>query len=571
VRKADLRSATLARCAIYTRKSSEDGLEQEFNSLDAQREACEAYITSQRHAGWVAVSDMYDDGGLSGGSMDRPALKRLLADIVDGKVQIIVVYKVDRLTRSLADFAKIVDVLDAHHASFVSVTQQFNTTTSMGRLTLNMLLSFAQFEREIAGERIRDKIAASKAKGMWMGGTVPLGYDVQERKLVVNATEAATVRLIFERYAQLGSVALLRAELDQRGVVSKRRHGAGGRLAGGQKFARGALYLMLQNHLYRGEIKHKVHVYEGQHEAIIDLDLWTIVQDRLEANRHDRSTGAGIGVPSLLCGLIVDAAGDRMTPTHAVKTGKRYRYYVSAALITGKRSEHARVQRIPAGDIEGLVLDRLRAFFAFDTEVSETLLSLELDASAQRAVLQRSAQLVQQWSTLPASELHELVRSIVAQVTVGESEISVELDRSGILTKLIPGAEPAETATAPSVLSIAARLRRSGKGTRLVIGDGAASKVDEGLASLIGRAVTTRHALLSGGYDSIDALAKEVGVRRDYLTVLVRLSYLAPEIVGAILAGQQPVDLMPTRLIARCKDLPQDWRAQRSYLGFGLD
>ena len=276
--KTDLSSATIAQCAIYTRKSSEDGLEQEFNSLDAQREACEAYITSQRHAGWVAVSDMYDDGGLSGGSMDRPALKRLLADIMAGKVQIIVVYKVDRLTRSLADFAKIVDVFDAHDASFVSVTQQFNTTTSMGRLTLNMLLSFAQFEREITGERIRDKIAASKAKGMWMGGTVPLGYDVHERKLVVNAPEAETVRLIFQRYAQLGSVALLRAELNQRGVVSKRRHGAGGRLAGGQKFSRGALYLMLQNHLYRGEIKHKEHVYAGQHEAIIDLDLWTTVQ-----------------------------------------------------------------------------------------------------------------------------------------------------------------------------------------------------------------------------------------------------------------------------------------------------
>jgi DNA invertase Pin-like site-specific DNA recombinase len=255
------------RCAIYTRKSSDEGLEQEFNSLDAQREACEAYITSQRHAGWVAVPDMYDDGGLSGGTMERPALRRLLIDIKAGKVQIVVVYKVDRLTRSLADFAKIVDVLDAHDASFVSVTQQFNTTTSMGRLTLNMLLSFAQFEREIAGERIRDKIAASKAKGMWMGGTVPLGYDVHERKLVVNAAESETVRLIFQRYAELGSVALLRAELDRRNIRSKRREGAGGKLAGGQKFSRGALYLMLQNRLYRGEVAHKDNVYSGQHDA----------------------------------------------------------------------------------------------------------------------------------------------------------------------------------------------------------------------------------------------------------------------------------------------------------------
>ena len=239
------KSGAIVRCAIYTRKSSDEGLEQEFNSLDAQREACEAYITSQRHARWVAVPDMYDDGGLSGGTMERAALQRLLTNIKAGKIQIVVVYKVDRLTRSLADFAKIVDVLDAHDASFVSVTQQFNTTTSMGRLTLNMLLSFAQFEREIAGERIRDKIAASKAKGMWMGGTVPLGYHVHERKLVVTPAEAETVRLIFRRYAELGSVALLRTELDRRDIRSKRREGAGGRLAGGQKFSRGALYLAL--------------------------------------------------------------------------------------------------------------------------------------------------------------------------------------------------------------------------------------------------------------------------------------------------------------------------------------
>jgi site-specific DNA recombinase len=240
--KADLaRTGSTIRCAIYTRKSSDEGLEQEFNSLDAQREACEAYIVSRRHAGWVALADMYDDGGLSGGTMERPALKRLLEDIKAGKVQTVVVYKVDRLTRSLADFAKIVDVLDAHNASFVSVTQQFNTTTSMGRLTLNMLLSFAQFEREISGERIRDKIAASKKKGMWMGGNVPLGYDVKDRKLIINEPEAATVRVIFRRYAELGSVSLLRAELDRLGIVSKRREGAGGRLAGGQHFSRGAI------------------------------------------------------------------------------------------------------------------------------------------------------------------------------------------------------------------------------------------------------------------------------------------------------------------------------------------
>ncbi|MEQ1672812.1 MAG: recombinase family protein, partial [Hyphomicrobium sp.] len=272
---------TRVACAIYTRKSSDEGLDKEFNSLDAQREACEAFITSQKHAGWIAVRDLYDDGGISGGTMERPALKRLLRDIDIGKVQIVVVYKVDRLTRSLADFAKIVDVLDSHGASFVSVTQQFNTTTSMGRLTLNMLLSFAQFEREIAGERIRDKIAASKAKGMWMGGSIPLGYDLRERKLVINASEAETVRLIFECYATLGSVRQLRDELNYRQIATKTRIAASGRRSGGKSFARGALYQMLQNKLFRGEVAHRGNVYPGQHQAIIPDDLWQKVQTKL--------------------------------------------------------------------------------------------------------------------------------------------------------------------------------------------------------------------------------------------------------------------------------------------------
>jgi site-specific DNA recombinase len=358
MRKPDRpKSSQIFRCAIYTRKSSEDGLEQEFNSLDAQREACEAYVTSQRHAGWIALPDMYDDGGLSGGTMERPALQRLLADIRAGKIQIIVVYKVDRLTRSLADFAKIVDVLDAHGASFVSVTQQFNTTTSMGRLTLNMLLSFAQFEREIAGERIRDKIAASKAKGMWMGGNVPLGYDVKDRKLVVNETEASTVRMIFRRYAELGSVALLKAELDRVGIVSKRREGAGGALSGGQRFSRGALYLMLQNRLYCGEVAHKGQIYPGQHAAIIESELWQLVQEKLAENRQKRSLAVGAEAPSLLAGLVIDSDGNRMTPTHATKRGRRYRYYVSASLLASDRPQGHGGMRAPAGDIEGLVLE----------------------------------------------------------------------------------------------------------------------------------------------------------------------------------------------------------------------
>ena len=424
--KADLaRTGSTIRCAIYTRKSSDEGLEQEFNSLDAQREACEAYIVSQRHAGWVALADMYDDGGLSGGTMERPALKRLLEDIKASKVQTIVVYKVDRLTRSLADFAKIVDVLDAHNASFVSVTQQFNTTTSMGRLTLNMLLSFAQFEREIAGERIRDKIAASKKKGMWMGGNVPLGYDVKDRKLIINEPEAATVRLIFRRYTELGSVAPLKAELDRLGIVSKRREGAGGRLAGGQHFSRGALYLMLQNRLYRGDIVHQGEAYPGQHEAFLDPELWQIVQDKLAANRQERALAVGAEAPSLLAGLIVDADGNRMTPAHATKKAKRYRYYVSASLLAGDHSRAQKGMRVPAGDIEGLVLERLRAFFSSRTDIGDALTPLDLEARAFDAALRNACTLSKRCLAMPPVEMKSLVLDIVERVTLAANRIDL--------------------------------------------------------------------------------------------------------------------------------------------------
>jgi DNA invertase Pin-like site-specific DNA recombinase len=565
---------TRVACAIYTRKSSEDGLEKEFNSLDAQREACEAYITSQKHAGWVAVRDLYDDGGLSGGTMERPALKRLLADIKSGKVQIVVVYKVDRLTRSLADFAKIVDVLDAHAASFVSVTQQFNTTTSMGRLTLNMLLSFAQFEREIAGERIRDKIAASKAKGMWMGGTVPLGYDVQDRKLIVNESEASTVRMIFRRYAELGSVALLKAELEEIGVVSKVRLGAGGiRLSGGRPFMRGPLYLMLQNRLYRGEVAHQGNVYPGQHEAIIDETLWQAVQDRLAANRRARSLGIGADEPSLLAGLIFDADNNRLSPSHAVKKGKRYRYYVSATLIRGPRSAHRAGQRIPAGDIEGLVLDRIRALLHSELEASDALTPFCLDAARQQLALAKLAELAAGWSTLSSLELREIVRSTVQRVEAGGDRIVVNVNRAAILSLATctshGGTSPgASEDYAPLTLTISAKLRRAGKGVRLVIGGGSADQIDHGLVSLLGRAMATRRKFLSGQEDSVDSMASRLSLRRDYLSVLLRLSYLSPEIVRAILAGRHPVELTPTRLIELSKNLPHDWREQSRVLGF---
>ena len=324
---------TRIRCAIYTRKSTDDGLEQEFNSLDAQREACEAFITSQRGMGWVALSANYDDGGLSGGTMDRPALRKLLADIETRKVDLVVVYKVDRLTRSLTDFAKIVEVFDGHGVSFVSVTQQFNTTTSMGRLTLNMLLSFAQFEREVTGERIRDKIAASKKKGMWMGGLPPLGYDVEDKKLVVNPAEAETVRTLFRLYLELGTVKKLAEESGRLGLVTKRRKRSGGQETGGQPFTRGHLYQLLTNPIYVGDVAHKGAAYPGQHHGVIERQIFDAVRRQLGGNAAARGAATNAMAPSLLTGLVYDETDDRLCPTHANKKGRRYRYYISKRLM----------------------------------------------------------------------------------------------------------------------------------------------------------------------------------------------------------------------------------------------
>jgi site-specific DNA recombinase len=316
LREPTRRPSRRLRCAIYTRKSSDEGLEQAFNTLDAQREACAAFILSQKHEGWTVLPTLYDDGGYSGGTLDRPALQRLLADIAEAKVDVVAVYKIDRLTRSLFDFAKIVEAFDARGVSFVSITQQFNTTTSMGRLTLNVLLSFAQFEREVAGERIRDKIAASKKKGMWMGGLPALGYDVRDRKLIVNKEEAQTLLYIFRRYVELRSVRALKVELDAAGIRSKHRSFTDGTVYGGHKLSRGALYLMLQNRIYRGEITHKGSAYPGEHKAIVDNALWDKVQAVL-AEKIDRATGADAKYPSLLAGLAFDENGERLTPLRA--------------------------------------------------------------------------------------------------------------------------------------------------------------------------------------------------------------------------------------------------------------
>ncbi len=429
------------RCAIYTRKSSEEGLEQEFNSLDAQREACEAFVRSQKHEGWSVLPQLYDDPSYSGGTMERPALKRLLADIAAHRIDAVVVYKVDRLTRSLADFAKIVEVFDAHSVSFVSITQAFNTTTSMGRLTLNVLLSFAQFEREVTGERIRDKIAASKKKGLWMGGQPSLGYDVKDRKLVVNEAEAAIVRMIFRRYLELGSVRALKAALDEERVVSKLRTAADGSPYGGKSFSRGALYLMLQNRIYRGEIVHKGTAHPGEHAPIIDEDLWSSVQLRLEANGVERREGQAPAKSNLLTGMLFDADGQPMTPTHAVKKGVRYRYYVPRRLVTGTKSEKGNPetsgQRIPAANLEGLVVQRLRSFFADPVAVIESLPRHRCDAPSQKRATEATMEIVRALDDRREDAWDTIFRPMIVRVQARLDRIDVDLSAERLVERLL--------------------------------------------------------------------------------------------------------------------------------------
>jgi site-specific DNA recombinase len=389
------------RCAIYTRKSSEEGLEQEFNSLAAQREACEAFIRSQRNEGWVLARTRYDDGGFSGGNLERPALQGLLADLRAGRIDIVVVYKVDRLTRSLTDFARLVEIFDAQGVSFVSVTQQFNTTSSMGRLTLNVLLSFAQFEREVTGERIRDKIAASKKKGLWMGGNVPLGYDANERTLILNPAEAETVRCIFALYRQLGCVRRVKEEADRLGLRTKRSTTADGTERGGKSFSRGHLYGLLSNPIYTGQIAHKGELYPGQHPALIDNETWTAVRDRLAANTSDHRRNAKVAEPSLLAGVLVDARGERLTPSHAVKKGRRYRYYVSAALITEAGTDRAQGWRLAAREIEEAVIRILTDALTSPAELVERFGIAGVPSDKIPKMLGRAARLAAALSNSP--------------------------------------------------------------------------------------------------------------------------------------------------------------------------
>ena len=559
------------RCAIYTRKSTEEGLEQDFNTLDAQREACEAYILSQRHEGWTALPAFYDDGGFSGGSMERPALKQLLADMEDGKIDVVVVYKVDRLTRSLTDFAKIVDIFDARDASFVSVTQAFNTTTSMGRLTLNVLLSFAQFEREVTGERIRDKIAASKKKGMWMGGLPPLGLDVKDRKLVVNPAEAETVRHIYRSYRTLGSVDLLQRTLALEGVVSKARTNKHGRAVGGKPLARGTLYHMLQNRLYLGQIPHKDQSYPGEHEAIIEQNLWDEVQAGLALNRHRRTTGVNSKAPSLLTGLLHDEAGNRMIPSHAVRRGKRYRYYVSAPISGAGAAPDCtlpdRPRRLPAGDIEQVVQNRIHLLLTSPEDLHSALAPSLTDTDDQGRLFERAGNLARDWHEHSQADIRSNLLTLNPRITICDEKVRIAISPSALMAVLKGSRHPEALETERSFeIVVKVRLRWSGTGAKLYI-EGSGRNPDPALVNLIIKTHHLSRQLLESDETSLAATAEAAGHSGSWFTRMVRLTWLAPDIAKAILEGRQPPELTARQLMLDTR-LPLDWDEQRVRLGF---
>ncbi|UOM36620.1 recombinase family protein [Acuticoccus sp. I52.16.1] len=412
------------RCAVYTRKSSEEGLQQEFNSLHAQREACEAYAASQKSEGWVLLRGQYDDGGFSGGTLERPGLQALIADIEDGLVDVVVVYKIDRLSRSLADFAKLVEVFDRNGVTFVSITQSFNTTTSMGRLTLNILLSFAQFEREVTAERIRDKFAASRAKGMWMGGWAPLGYDVKDRKLVVNLSEAKAVRMIFERFVGIGSATVLAKALRTEGITTKR----------GSPIDKKYLYRMLNNSAYIGETVHKGVSHPGEHEPIVDQELWGKVRTILQESPRKRAARTRAETPALLKGLLFGPDGAAFSPTHTRRGDRLYRYYVSQTVLRHGAGS-CPVGRVPAGDIEAAVIDQLRAVFRQPEIVADTwkvarLEDHEITESDVHAALH---QLDPTWDELFPAEQVRIVALLVERIDIGTEGLNVQLRVDGLV------------------------------------------------------------------------------------------------------------------------------------------
>ncbi len=568
----------IMQCAIYTRKSSEEGLEQSFNSLDAQRESSEAFILSQRQEGWRVVPTRYDDGGYSGGTMERPALKRLLADVEANKVNVIVVYKVDRLTRSLSDFAKIVEALDARGVSFVSVTQQFNTTSSMGRLTLNILLSFAQFEREVTGERIRDKIAASKKKGMWMGGLVPLGYDLEGRKLVPNAKESELVSRMFSAYLKVGCVSKLAVQLDRDKIRSKVWVTRTGARLGGVAFARGALYALLRNRLYIGEIRHRDQWYPGEHKGIVPRGLWDKVEAQLNSNLRTRHKRAGDQASSLLTGLVADAAGNRFTPSFTMKRGRRYRYYVSQLAIKNPAGQSDGPTRFPAHELESRVTERLMVFLKSDGQVFDGLSAKQENPAASKNLLVAAKKLAARLPSLPSDDLRDLLATFLRRVVLRENNIEIMISRSElrrllengskVLAANLSGTQKPVDAYDLISLTIEAKRKRCGGKVHLVVPPNSIDSVRYPKPSLI-KALARAHGwyekVVRGEAVDMKSLAQSAGLNERYVGKVFGCALLAPDIIESILEGRQPHDLNFKNL---CAHVPLSWTEQREHFGF---
>jgi site-specific DNA recombinase len=525
----------LLRCAIYTRKSTEHNLDLEFNSLDAQREACEAYIKSQAHEGWRLVRTGYDDGGLSGASLDRPALQGLLDDVRSGKIDVIVVYKVDRLTRSLADFAKLVELFDQHSVSFVSVTQSFNTTTSMGRLTLNVLLSFAQFEREVIGERVRDKIAASKRKGLWVGGPIPLGYATANKKLVIAPEEAETVRTMFRLYLECGSVGALAEELARRNIVSKVRTFASGRVRGGGSYSVGALAHFLRNRFYIGEVVYRGETHSGEHASIVDRPTFEAVQAKLAENARARRVHVE-GSPAILMGRIFDGRGNRMTPSHSNKDGVRYRYYVSHTLLQRRERDAGGVTRVPAVQLEKLVVEAIRAKAQPDTEPEGGL--------SDRAVIDRY---VMRIIVRPDSIDIELREPTAAPPSSLATDASVTAVAAALSTYTTAISLPWTAQAFPSVKGVLHQpeakptLKPETRDAILRAAAKARSWIDD---------------LVSGRAQSFAEIAEREGKVERHIRLLTPLAFIPPRALAAIIDGTGPHD---TTVTALAQAVPHRW------------
>ncbi len=552
------------RCAIYTRKSTEEGLEQSFNSLDAQREACSAYILSQRHEGWSELSDRYDDGGFSGGSMERPGLQRLLADVRAGRLDVIVVYKVDRLTRALSDFAKIVEIFDAASVSFVSVTQAFNTTSSMGRLTLNVLLSFAQFEREVTAERIRDKVAASKRKGMWMGGAVPFGYEAMDKALIVNAAEAEAVRTIFREYLEVGSVPALRRRLIRLGIVSKVRTDRHGRVTGGQPFSSGALYHLLRNATYVGKVRHKGELHIGQHAAIVDETTWKCVQERLDGNGGGPISGRRGPARRWLDGRLFDQHGHPMRTSYAMRTvrsgsvrrSKRYWYYVSKQ---DQADDRRKVDRCPADPLERVVHETILRYLTDHVWLTSALAAAGVRPEAIADALEQAQN---DASALSGASGMENLSAHLHRVDLREGHISLRVNLVPLLD------DPAASEVLAPPVEVPITLQRNGRNRPIVLrADKDAPQRDPDLIALVADARRWMQDLVEGRVGSIAELTEREQLRPGAVSRILPLAWLSPDIAQAILEGRQPVDLT-AKALRDLPELPLIWSDQRLALGF---